>query len=67
MASPPFHRDFESTGSVNRHGILHAVTQVDVGVVRRACGAPAIGGIEAVMSLGAAAELEHSSVGEIAS
>ena len=44
-------RDFELTGNVNRHGI------------RRACEAQAIGGSEAVMSLDAGAELDHSSVG----
>jgi hypothetical protein len=31
--------------------------------MRRACEAKAIGGIEAVMSLDAGAELDHSSVG----
>jgi hypothetical protein len=57
------HRDFEFTGNVNRHGILGTVTQVDVEVIRRACEAQAIGGSEAVMSLDAGAELDHSSVG----
>ena len=60
-----FHRDFESTGNVNRH--VRAATQVDVEVVRRACEAQAIGGIEAVMSLDGGAELDPSSVGGIAS
>jgi hypothetical protein len=54
---------FEFTGDVNRHGILGTVTQVDGEVVRRACEAEAIGGIEAVMSLDAGAELNRSSVG----
>jgi hypothetical protein len=56
-------RDFEFAGNVNRHGILGTVTQVDVEVIRRACEAQAIGDSEAVISLDAGAELDHSSVG----
>jgi hypothetical protein len=57
------HRDFELTGNVNRHGILGTVTEVDGEVARRACEAQATGGIEAVMSLDAGAELGRSLVG----
>jgi hypothetical protein len=39
------------------------VTQLDVEVMRKACEVTAISGIEAVMSLDAGAELDHSSVG----
>jgi hypothetical protein len=48
---------------VNRHRILGTVTQVDGEVVRRGCEAQDIGGIEAVMSLDAGAELGRSSGG----